>query len=68
VFDLNFGIWYQGEDGKDIEKRRDGHTFYGSSILQSAAGMWLNKYAMQFDFDSYDTSIEVLHLEYRKWR
>src|SRR5262249_32859222 len=33
--------------------------------LQSAAGMWLNKYAPIFCFDSYDTSIEVWHQEYR---
>jgi hypothetical protein len=67
VFDIDFWILHQGkEKSKDIELRHGGHTFYSSSILQSAAGMWLNKYAMQFDFDSYDTSIEVFHLEYRK--
>ena len=33
--------------------------------LRSAAGMWLNKYSMQFGFDSYDTGKEIWHMEFR---
>jgi len=66
VFDIDFWIWLPGKDSKGMELQHGGRTVYSNSILQSAAGMWLNKYAMQFDFDSYDTSIEVFHLEYRK--
>src|SRR5262249_33437600 len=71
VFDIDFWIFSHGQEkGKtiDTELRHGGHTVYRNSILQSAAGMWLNKYAMQFDFDSYDTSMEVFHMEYLKWK
>jgi hypothetical protein len=61
VFDLDFSINYNGR-----ETQVGANTAYNGSALQSAAGMWLNKYAMQFSFDSYDTGIEIWHLEYRK--
>jgi hypothetical protein len=61
VFDLDFAINYNGR-----EVQLGANTSYNSAALQSAAGMWLNKYAMQFFFDSYDTGAEIWHLEYRK--
>lgn len=61
VFDLDFSIYYNGG-----EVQLGAATKYNDAALQSAAGMWLNKYAMQFGFDSYDTGAEVWHLEYRK--
>jgi hypothetical protein len=61
VFDLDFSIYHKG-----TEIKLGANTAYNSTALQSAAGTWLNTYAMEFDFDSYDTGIEVWHLEYRK--
>lgn len=62
VFDLNFSVYFpngsEGPLGAD--------TSLNGYALQSAAGMWLNKYATTFCFDSYDTKIEVWHQEYRK--
>lgn len=75
VFDLNFSIYYcqyqkvkKGNNQKcvDGEMMLNANTYYNSSALRSAAGMWINQYAMQFNFDSYDTGKEVWHLEYRK--
>ena len=60
VFDLDFMIWSGGREawvGADTDKN--------AAALQSAAGMWLNQYAMQFHFDSYDTKAEIWHMEYR---
>jgi len=63
VFDLDFSIYLGGQE-----------TLVGTSVarnpfaLQSAAGPWLNTYAMNFGFDSYDTKVEVFHLEYRNWK
>jgi len=63
VFDLDFSIYLGGQE-----------TFVGTSVarnpyaLQSAAGLWLNTYAMNFGFDSYDTKAEVFHQEYRNWK
>ncbi|HZS55876.1 MAG TPA: hypothetical protein VFA65_15855 [Bryobacteraceae bacterium] len=61
VFDLDFSIYYNGG-----EIQLGAATKYNNAALQSAAGMWLNSYAMQFGFDSYDTGIEIWHLEYRR--
>jgi hypothetical protein len=74
VFDLNFTTYYsvctemKGSNTKcvDSEIRVDANTSYNRIALRSAAGMWLNKYAMHFNFDSYDTSKEIWHLEYRQ--
>jgi hypothetical protein len=65
VFDLDFSIYYKF---KEIDKERNvgANTDFNREALKSAAGTWINKYAMQFDFDSYDTGIEIWHLEYRK--
>jgi hypothetical protein len=63
VFDLDSSIYYNGK-----EIKLAANTAYNRDALKSAAGMWLNKYAMQFGFDSYDTCAEIWHLEYRKWR
>jgi hypothetical protein len=61
VFDLNFWINLKGQ-----EVRVDADTSRNSDALQSAVGMWLNQYSTQFNFDSYDTGIEIWHMEYRK--
>jgi hypothetical protein len=74
VFDLNFTVYnYVCKEVKgspaqcaDSERAHDAKTHYNGIALRSAAGVWLNKYAMQFNFDSYDTSQEIWHLEYRK--
>jgi hypothetical protein len=63
VFDLDFSIYYNG-----TEIMLGANTAYNHDALKSTAGAWLNKYAMQFDFDSYDTGAEIWHLEYRKWK
>lgn len=61
VFDLNFSICFPNGS----ERSLDADTSLNRYALQSAAGVWLNKYAMTFCFDSYDTRIEVWHQEYR---
>jgi len=61
VFDLDFAIYH---NGKEIQL--GANTAYNRDALKSAAGTWLNKYATQFNFDSYDTGAEIWHLEYRK--
>jgi hypothetical protein len=58
IYDVKRGL------GKEIQL--GANTAYNRDALKSAAGTWLNKYAMQFDFDSYDTGAEIWHLEYRK--
>jgi hypothetical protein len=63
VFDLDFSIYSNGK-----EVTLGARTAYNRDALKSAAGTWLNKYAMEFDFDSYDTGAEIWHLEYRKWK
>jgi LAS superfamily LD-carboxypeptidase LdcB len=64
VFDLDF--WIVNDKGQ--EGPLGISTARNRFALQSAAGMWLNKYAMNFGFDSYDTSMEVFYLEYRNWK
>jgi hypothetical protein len=49
VFDLDFQIF----DGS-YERNLGADTKWNAVALRSAAGMWLNRYAMQFGFDSYD--------------
>lgn len=61
VFDLDFSI--MTENGHETLVGTS--TALNGSALKCAVGLWLNTYAMQFGFDSYDTSIEVFHLEYR---
>jgi hypothetical protein len=63
VFDLDFSIY---QNGKEITL--GANTAYNRDALKSAAGTWLNKYAMKFDFDSYDTGAEIWHMEYRSWQ
>jgi hypothetical protein len=61
VFDLDFWIPY---NKSEIQVATD--TTYNDAALQSAVGMWLNQYSMQFAFDSYNTDKEIWHMEYRK--
>jgi hypothetical protein len=60
VFDLEFQIF----DGSN-ERNLNADTKWNAAALRSAAGMWLNKYSMQFGFDSYDTGKEIWHMEFR---
>jgi hypothetical protein len=60
VFDLDFQIF----DGAH-ERNLGADTKWNAAALRSAAGMWLNKYSMQFGFDSYDTGKEIWHMEFR---
>lgn len=60
VFDLDFWI----SDGTG-ERNLGANPVYNAAALRSAAGMWLNKYSMQFGFDSYDTGKEIWHMEFR---
>ena len=64
VFDLDFSIYVGGQ----AERLLGTSTAHNPYALQSAAGLWLNTYAMNFGFDSYDTGIEVFHQEYRNWK
>jgi hypothetical protein len=34
---------------------------------QAAAGVWLDTFSRNFDFDTYDTSKEIWHQEWRSW-
>ncbi len=67
VFDLDFSI-ISIIKGKIYETMLGTSTALNGWALQSAAGLWLNTYATKFGFDSYDTSIEVFHQEYRNWK
>jgi len=62
VFDLDFSICLPN----GTERSLGADSTLNSYALQSAAGMWLNKYSMIFCFDSYDTDAEIWHQEYRK--
>jgi hypothetical protein len=66
VFDLDFSI-ISIIKGKIYETMLGTSTALNGWALQSAAGLWLNTYAMNFGFDSYNTGREVFHLEYRYW-
>ncbi len=61
VFDLDFSIFSNG-----TEVQLGANTALNGNALRSAAGMWINLYAMLFCFDSYNTGVEIWHLEYRK--
>lgn len=61
VFDLDFSIFFNG-----TEVQLGADTTLNGAALRSAAGMWINSYAMFFCFDSYNTGVEIWHLEYRK--
>ncbi len=60
VFDLDFWIYH-----RTGEKKLGADTQLNDAALRSAAGMWLNKYSMQFGFDSYNTGREIWHMEWR---
>jgi len=75
VFDLDFSIYFcpkhdtkRGKNQCDVgnETKLGTDRRLNSLALKSAAGMWINQYAMQYGFDSYDTDREIWHLEYRK--
>jgi hypothetical protein len=69
VFDLDFMIFIPEDKKKKIPAREvnlGANADLNNIALSSAAGMWLNMYSMQFDFDSYDTGAEVFHQEFRK--
>jgi len=75
VFDLDFKIYICTENKvkrgepktcTDGERSVGADTHFNDNALRSAAGMWINQYSMQFNFDSYNTGKEVWHLEYRK--
>lgn len=60
VFDLDFSIFNgSGEQQVGADPGINGWA------LRSAAGAWLNQYSMQFNFDSYNTGIEIWHQELR---
>ena len=46
MFDLDFSIY---QNGKEI--MLGANTAHNRDALKSAAGTWLNKYAMKIDFD-----------------
>jgi hypothetical protein len=69
VFDLDFMIYIPEDKKKKTpakEKNLGANAGLNAIALSNAAGMWLNMYSMQFDFDSYDTGAEVFHQEFRK--
>jgi len=73
VFDLNFTVYNDCTELSAKEKQCaagelsvDAKPWKNRYALRSAAGMWLNKYAPHFNFDSYDTGIEIWHMEYRR--
>jgi hypothetical protein len=74
VFDLDFTIYFcPGHEKKNSHKKcTESETKVGADThlndeaLRSAAGMWINNFAMQYNFDSYDTGMEIWHLEYRQ--
>jgi hypothetical protein len=61
VFDLDFPIFYGG-----TEVQLGAKVALNGEALRSAAGMWINLYAGYFCFDSYNTAIEIWHMEYRR--
>lgn len=66
VFDLDFMIGYEAGPSVAHETLVETKPNRNGAALQSALGMWLNLYSMKFHFDSYDTSAEIWHMEYRK--
>jgi len=44
------------------------HRQNNQRALRSAAGVWLGKFASQFDFASYNTGKEIWHQEWLKWK
>jgi hypothetical protein len=72
VFDLNFTVYNDCTELKEKETQcvagelsLDAKPWKNRYALRSAAGMWINKYAPLFNFDTYDTGIEIWHMEYR---
>jgi hypothetical protein len=39
-----------------------------ANAFRGAAGVWLNRFAPQFGFDTYSTSAEIWHQEWREWQ
>jgi hypothetical protein len=60
VFDLDFTILVGRR-----ERNLGADPALNDDALRSAAGLWLNQYSMMFGFDSYDTSKEIWHQEFR---
>lgn len=71
VFDLNFSIYHHvyKKSQKAIVEAEDpvnAIPLLNQAALRSAAGIWLNTYAMvHFNFDSYNTAKEIWHMEWR---
>ena len=72
VFDLNFMVYNDCTETMKKETKcvagelsLDATPWKNRYAIRSAAGMWLNKYAPVFNFDTYDTGIEIWHMEYR---
>ncbi len=61
AFDLDFLVFYNGS-----EVQLGANVALNGVALRSAAGMWINLYAPYFCFDSYNTGVEVWHMEYRR--
>jgi hypothetical protein len=62
VFDLDFPIVSNGLEVPSLHA----YVPLNGDALQTAAGMWINLYSTFFCFDSYDTGIEIWHMEYRR--
>jgi hypothetical protein len=60
VFDLDFSIYNAG-----AERNLGADPHVNGIALRSACGTWLNMYSTMFGFDSYDTSKEIWHQEFR---
>jgi hypothetical protein len=60
VFDLDFTIL-----SGNAERNVGADPAVNGAALRSAAGTWLNNHSMMFGFDSYDTSKEIWHQEFR---
>lgn len=39
-----------------------------ADAFRGAAGVWLNRFAPRFGFDTYSTSAEIWHQEWRQWQ
>lgn len=63
VVDINFP--YATEEG-DVQ-RHDIKRENNAGALRSAAGVWLAAHAPAHGFDTYSTSSEIWHMEWRNW-
>jgi len=64
VVDINFP--YKKNSASSVEWHQVNRS-RNADALRAAAGVWLSRYAMQYGFDSYDTSREIWHMEWRNW-